>query len=560
MPPNKINRNNLDAAPIQNISNPYTDLSAMFLDQTKQVKGYGQRVSNDEKIYYYLGTTAGDINDYLVVGGGGGTATFKEDSYTWNTGDPNTFTVDDSAKVTDVYLNGKRLEKFEEDGVTADEWQINDATTIEILVGLTDTDKISIIASSVGVASGGSGMTVETRTGSQLIKPSDVNKRIRANDTAMQTYLLPETDGFTYGQNIEIKRTGVGVVNFETASGVTLEVSATDSKEIYSQFDYVNISPEAENVWGIVGKTKASGSETEKPIALGITQVSTNSLYWPRIYKSIDFPGITTTKTYFVLYSSDHENPDGGVYWGEFDDFTGNILNGFVEKGLIVNGYQAETPEFKFIPTAKTGLADEYFIFYHTGSADPSNSTGAQETHILSLSGGELHTATLTDRGKPRTVEGNEDHLGYWRVHEKTDGSFVAIHLKEGGSPGVFGYSYSTDGINYTAQGIVDGVTGMPSGDSYIRGQMQPFTYNSNNYAFVGHIKANGDRCISIVTIDGDYIPNGFVKTIARTDVLRNIEAFIDNGVAYILWKKGTDNSDTGYDFVCEKFNLSDIL
>lgn len=76
----------------------------------------------------------------------------QEDTHIWNTADPNTFIVSDSSMVTDVYQNGKRLGKFLEDGVTADEWQVNDATTIQVLNTLSDGDRITIVRSSTSVS------------------------------------------------------------------------------------------------------------------------------------------------------------------------------------------------------------------------------------------------------------------------------------------------------------------------------------------------------------------------------------------------------------------------
>jgi hypothetical protein len=66
---NRINRKDLNAAPIQNVDASYADLTAMFADQATQEKGYLQKITGDEKLYLYLGTTVGDITDYHVVGG-----------------------------------------------------------------------------------------------------------------------------------------------------------------------------------------------------------------------------------------------------------------------------------------------------------------------------------------------------------------------------------------------------------------------------------------------------------------------------------------------------------
>jgi hypothetical protein len=65
---NRIKRTELDAAPIQNLDSPYADLTTMYADQANQTTGYAQRVTGDSILYYYLGTTTGDITDYLIFG------------------------------------------------------------------------------------------------------------------------------------------------------------------------------------------------------------------------------------------------------------------------------------------------------------------------------------------------------------------------------------------------------------------------------------------------------------------------------------------------------------
>ena len=523
------------------VDHEYADIATMIANQNEQLEDDVIKVldaSGDPDItsgkayYFYDGTTAGNIEDYTIL-------TSEEVQ----------------ALTAQSIIDALGYAPSAEFTATQNQYGTHPAFN-------SANEALQWLLANIGNAS--SGVTIETRTGSQVLKPSDQSKRLIAKDDAIQNYMFPETTGFSYGQNIEIKWSGNGAVKFDVAPGVLLELPFGEAKEIFGQYDYINVSPESENVWGIAGKTKGTGQETVTPTALAVSQVSTNSLYWPRVYKSSDSKWasrVTTTKDYFVLYSSDHEDPDGGVYWGEFDSFDGNILVGFVERGLIINGFQAETPELNMFPTSVTGLTDELFLSYHTSQNDPSNEVGVQETHVISLTNGELHTATQTDRGKPMGVVSGESHTGYQRVDLKDNGDYVSRFLAVTGSPGVFKYSVSSDPLDFTARtGIIDGTTGMPPGGSYIRGQIHPFEYNATKYAVIGYIAPSTERYFAIATIGENSIPNGFVKAIFKAENLRNLELFEDGDDLIILWKKGTDNTDTGYDFTMERFKKSELL
>lgn len=52
---------------------PYDDEASLFLDQENQDSFFQYLVLGEDKIYIYLGTTVGDISDYLLIGGGGTT-------------------------------------------------------------------------------------------------------------------------------------------------------------------------------------------------------------------------------------------------------------------------------------------------------------------------------------------------------------------------------------------------------------------------------------------------------------------------------------------------------
>jgi hypothetical protein len=183
---------------VENRYNNITDMIAGQGGQTNKAFQYVADASTDSTVdsgwayYEYLGTTVGDLTDYrklseqesidtigedpnkvnirldnvaadlstaeqdafksklaIIDGGGGEAGAFQENRFVWSTGNPQTFTVTDSNRITDVYMNGKRLEKFLADGTTPDEWRINSGTEIEVLITLDDQDVITIVSSTV---------------------------------------------------------------------------------------------------------------------------------------------------------------------------------------------------------------------------------------------------------------------------------------------------------------------------------------------------------------------------------------------------------------------------
>src|SRR5690606_35158952 len=156
---------------------------------------------------------------------------------------------------------------------------------------------------------------------------------------------------------------------------------------------------------------------------------------------------IITTKPYFVIYSSDHSTTGGGIAWAECDDV---YFNGFVERGLIISGNQAETPWLVRIPTSASGLTtDTIFLYYHTVMGEPGNDN-KQQTRLITSTGGLLDTATWTDRGRLVGIYSDDVHTGYCRVFRRDDGTYLANHLTVGGASPKTYISESTDGLAFT--------------------------------------------------------------------------------------------------------------
>lgn len=420
--------------------------------------------------------------------------------------------------------------------------------------------------------SNASGLTIEEKTASFQIGANDGSKLFRVNSDASSYIHIPHTDNVSVplGKLIEFKPVGTGVLKVSQSPGVTLELPVDengdplDAAECLARYHEFALRRESGNSWGIYGALKAAADATEDPSALSPADVTHDSLYWPVIYKSSDWPEITTTKDYFVIYSSDHAAGAGGVYWGQFDNFNGGILNGFVESGLIVGGSQAETPWLMRIPTAESGLAsDTIFLYYHTDTSDADNA-GIQETHLITSTGGTLHTATWTERNQSDGdnvlgVESGETHTGYLRVFKRGVSDYVGLHLAIGGSPGTFKYSTSTDGINWVRQGTYSKTANMPVGGEYQPLYVHPFTYNATLYGFIQYME-NSVWYLAIATLDNNYIPSGLEKTIFRYDELRDSEVYIEGDTVRVLYKKGVDNADNLHPFKLITYKLSELL
>jgi hypothetical protein len=183
------------------------------------------------------------------------------------------------------------------------------------------------------------------------------------------------------------------------------------------------------------------------------TQTSLNTIWWFTPYLASDFPELTFTKTYFFLYSSDHDAGDGGIYVGEGDELD---LSDFVELGLVIDGYQTETPYLYRFPSNTRKI----HLYFHTAASDPANG-GIQRTRLVSTNSGSLHDSTWTTETNPLGSEAGDQHLGYFTFWD--NGTILkGVHFKRGA--GLVGYldgtdQYSvlaSDGLSSTRGAIVD--------------------------------------------------------------------------------------------------------
>ena len=331
--------------------------------------------------------------------------------------------------------------------------------------------------------------------------------------------------------------------------GVTVEKPANFDAQIAQQNRGVELVKEGPNTWGVYGALKPSNEETGSllyPLVLNVSQSALNHLAWAYVYKSSDYPLVTTTKDYFCIYSTDHDsNANGAIAWGEMDD---PEFNGFEELGIIVqNGHQSEFADLIFIPASESGLAnDELFLYFHTNN-EPGHTLN-QETRLWTTVGGApLHTAVWTDRGRPITPESGDNHTGYLRMWKKGVGDYVAHHIiiQSGAMPfpNQQVYATSTDGLNFNRGATFTLNDNMPPGGTFWRHDINPFTHNGTLYGLINYQNA-GNIFLALVELNPtSYLPETFVKTIVQL-TFSDYTMYENDGIIYVYFRnKDFDNA-----------------
>ena len=272
--------------------------------------------------------------------------------------------------------------------------------------------------------------------------------------------------------------------------------------------------------------------------------IATNDLMWFRPYLASDFPEITCDKKYIFTYSTDHSNTDGEIWWAKGDNLNGSDL---VEQGIIMSGYQSESPFLIRIPAAECGDSEVIHLYYQTNAIDPTNAS-KQQTHLITTTGGLLHTATWTQRGKPLGLIDDENHTGYLKVYRLGVGNYKGIHIRAGAVPQDYVYSTSTNGRTFTREnafnkgGFIDigsqykGITGTIILDKY-----------GNNWALMNRVNCafTGNTQMSLIKLDANLQPIKYCKTfsglstpITLNRVHGDIEVYIEGYTAYIYWSE----------------------
>lgn len=396
--------------------------------------------------------------------------------------------------------------------------------------------------------------TIESKTASFEIQAADNGKLIRLTEGVVSV-----PNGMADKYRVIIKRTGNGLVSISPQENVVLEVPTGYVPEINSKFDYIELIKEQTvggvDYYGLPGALKPGEFANGTTLVLNSADLGLETLGWPYLHKSSDFPQVTTTKAYFFLYSTHHDAAGGGIYWAECDDL--NYSNIEV-RGQIVSttNYQAEFPWIMNIPTAESGLADTIFLYYHTNANDPSNTSGAQETHLITSTGGELHTATWANRGKPLGLAAGENHTGYLRIWKRGVNDYLAHHLGVATAGGAAKISTSTDGLTWTRLDTLDYQAPNAISKTFERWSIWPFTKSGTKYGIIYYLNASNEGKFALVTLDDNNEPATFIKDILDiTSYVNSLAGFsyrTENDVVNIYF-------NTSYDYRCYKFYIGNL-
>lgn len=279
--------------------------------------------------------------------------------------------------------------------------------------------------------------------------------------------------------------------------------------------------------------------------AFTASQTSEDTVFFGQINKASKFPSLTTTKPYIVTYGNNHGlvgANDGKCMWGEMDDLDGT---GFIERGIIVSGYQANSPFIQLVPDDPDGLFVHFY--WHPASTHP-DSGGYQQTRLWRRAGGNLHDdAGWTKDGKvlglinPPTTE---THTGYLSSILQPDGSFIGIHSAKGGTPPNIGKSTAlSDGKTWTrVSSNVDVINWMPKDRQFHYSPFLYFTRNSKQYCAGRNATYNFDTTKSKIGIaicaNNDYLPTkylGDISGIGSGNANTDVWFYIDENTPDIL-------------------------
>lgn len=425
-------------------------------------------------------------------------------------------------------------------------------------------------------------------TANYILLSTDKDTLLRVKDYANIT--IPT--GLGLGFRIVIKRTTTEFVGVVASENVTLELASGYLENIFAQNDAIELVLEeidgATEFWGIYGALDLESNYTFldnlKQIINITDDLSINQMAFPQVYLTADYPLFTgITKKYFTIYSTDHETDAvAEIWWGQMDD---PEFNGFVEGLEIItpnDGYQQESPFLIKIPTAKSGLTtDTYFLYFHTSQNDPDNAASSQESHLITCNGGVTpDVATWTERDDTNGdnvfhLEIGENHTGYGRVWEKSDGSFVAYHqtYADAGGDSTLNKNHnstSTNGIDWVRGTETDAsnsfVDDAGSGRLWYRIDLQfLFEVGGVVYGIVytADNPLSGDlRYRSLCTLNSStYLPDTYIKDI-YTENNNDFFSYVvrlENEIVYLYIRDRDGGATFTGDWYLHKLPYSDL-
>lgn len=284
--------------------------------------------------------------------------------------------------------------------------------------------------------------------------------------------------------------------------------------------------------------------------------------WWVQIYKTSDWTEFTgITKPYFFLISSEHsigETVDGIALY-ECDDlrYTNYTFVGFVKQG-----FQAETPWLRRVPTSRSGRVNEVFLTYHTNGDDPSNS-GNQLTKLITFNGGNPTVdGNWTAPENILPTESGEDHTGYFRWD--WDGTkYVGYHLIKStlSPPQWAGVSVSSDAINWSRINAVYRDKNLPANVITASIGHFYFTNNADTFAISFYFDTiSGDRGMALYQIDEEMRSKQFLTLLLNEPGLTDPYCYFDNDDIYITYRADNPDIDQYQTVIYNKQCLTSFL
>jgi hypothetical protein len=278
-----------------------------------------------------------------------------------------------------------------------------------------------------------------------------------------------------------------------------------------------------------------------KSVVINESALSVPSVMWFKPYLASDYPEITCDKKYFFIYSTDHSTGSGEIWWGKGDKLDGSD---FIEQGIIISGYQSETPTLLRIP--ECGDSEVIHLFYHTADTDPSNN-GKQQTHLITTSGGVLNSATWTQRGL--VLGGSESHTGYYDLYKKKDGTYKGVHLQSGGTPQTYIFSSTTNGRTFTRNELFDRLIFLQDANRQFKAVSGGIFKRLDIFWAIMNVVPtdfNGNSYFCLVRLDDNFQPiqfcgylnNGNGVPIVLNKMYGDCRVYIEGNKAYIYWKE----------------------
>lgn len=414
---------------------------------------------------------------------------------------------------------------------------------------ITGNNSISFKASQIRELTIGVGNSLRSLSGNDGINQLLINIQVNSSGFHVKEGITSKTGDIPYDHNKEITlRFNNGVATVEYDGNVVYTSPLTFTYPLVP-VAYIHRRTAATQVIGARFENISNLQErfpvSDYRIALNLgVDTAKDGFYYFRPYLASELPLFNCDKQYLFFYSTDHHPNVGGLYCGKGNNLD---LTDFEELGLIIEGYQAETPSVVQRPASETGLAqDEIFIYYHTDSTEPGNGNMQQTRLITTVGGAEPHLCQYTDRGRPLGIVGTDNHTGYFDGYRRGPNDNIALHIGRGGLPQPWHRSVSTDGLTYTREALIETIQGIEPNFFFKPGEGTYFTYLGQRWWF-GPIEptqsapSNIDRNHAIIAKCGPTEFDSVVQLHRVMDTINRFKLHVEGDVAHLYGTPATD-------------------